>query len=200
MVNYERWSIIAYRTLMVLGMFLTLYVCYDGYKLVHSELKSIKEDVELLNHQVDSMAAEIDTLKSIHPWKEVKAKKTSYLCKEGMFFGFLLYTPVDTSICPQFRMALADYTGPTVKVNSLRRYGTKSEHCKGRAVDLELTQELVFYLTSDAGKQWLETHNLSFMIEGKPGSRRVKKYVGGYSQFVFFNPKATGDHVHIEKV
>jgi hypothetical protein len=124
------------------------------------------------------------------------------VCKDGTFLGFILYTPVDTSICPTFKVALRDYTGPTVKVNSLRRYWNQdSEHYHGRAIDLELSPELVTYLTSEDGQRWLDTHRLTFYIEGKPGSQRVKSYQREETaQYVFFNSKATGDHIHIQSI
>jgi hypothetical protein len=38
-----------------------------------------------------------------------------------------------------------------------------------------------------------------FYIEGRPGSRKVKSYLTDptTSKFVFFNPKASGDHIHL---
>jgi len=201
MRKYEKWFIIAYRWMLIVGLLALATSLNNQFTVLNGKLENLEKNIQELNHKVDSLASEVDTLKSIHPWKEVKSKKlSSKICKEGTFFGFILYTPVDTTVCNSFKVALAAYTGPSVKVNSLKRYGTKSRHCVGRAIDLELTQELVFYLTSDAGKQWLIEHQLTFMIEGKPGSSRVKKYVPFYKDYVFFNPKATGDHVHIQKV
>lgn len=38
-----------------------------------------------------------------------------------------------------------------------------------------------------------------FYIEGRPGSRKVAKYLDNAAtrEYVFFNPKATGDHIHV---
>lgn len=112
----------------------------------------------------------------------------------------MLYMPVDTSIATSFKEVLLSYAGPKVRVNSLKRgYNRSSQHYHGKAVDFEFSSELIDYLVSDAGQQWLIRHNLTFYIEGKPGSGRVAKYYqrAQYKRFVFFNPLATGDHVHI---
>lgn len=97
---------------------------------------------------------------------------------------------------------MQDYKGPTVKVNSLRRnWNHSSEHYHGRAIDLELSHDLITYLTSTEGKRWLDTHQLMFYIEGRPGSKRVKAYEKEETaQYVFFNPRATGDHIHIQNI
>jgi len=125
--------------------------------------------------------------------------RTSKVIKTGMYGSFVVYTPIDTTISDELRLAIHNYCGPSVKVNSMRRHGTKSGHCKGRAIDLEFCPNLIDYLVSDEGQQWLESHNLIFYIEGKPGSKKVRYYNWGkYKEYVFFNPKATGDHVHLE--
>ena len=197
MKNAKEVATYVYRTLVLIGL---LFMA-NQLGNVRNDVCRVQEDIQQLRRKVDSLSAEVDTLKSIHPWKQVRSKKTSYICKEGTFFGFILYTPVDTSLSKEFKTALANYTGPQVKVNSLRRAGSGSRHCCGNAADLELTPALVEYLTSPAGECWLSEHKLSFMIEGKPGSRKVKSYQqAGFGKWVFFNPKASGDHVHLAKV
>jgi hypothetical protein len=106
---------------------------------------------------------------------------------------------VDTTICNTFKSALATYSGPTVKINSLRRHTNKaSAHYHGKAADFELSDNLVQWLLSSEGAQWIKDHNLMFYIEGKPGSKKVAKYLKGPTkEFVFFNPEATGDHIHL---
>lgn len=112
--------------------------------------------------------------------------------------GFIAFN-VDTSIHEDLRMALVSYTGPKVRINSLRRHwGTKSDHERGKAVDFDLCPSIVEYLTSEQGQKWLKEHSLMFYIEGRPGSREVKTYEEKYAQYVFYNPKATGPHIHIE--
>ena len=107
--------------------------------------------------------------------------------------------PVDTSISNSFKEVLLSYSGPKVRVNSLKRgYNRSSQHYHGKAVDFEFSSELIDYLVSDAGQAWLKEHNLTFYIEGKPGSRKVSRYLKDpYRRYVFFNPDATGDHIHI---
>lgn len=112
----------------------------------------------------------------------------------------MIYTPVDTSVSEQLKLALSDFNGPKVRVNSLRRHYRKaSAHYHGKAVDLEFCPNLISYLLSDEGRVWREKYGITFYIEGKPGSKKVKQYEEGpSSEFVFYNPRATGDHVHLE--
>ena len=145
---------------------------------------------------------QIDSLMNMHPYKKSPKKWGANVCKDGTFLGFILYTPVDTTIAPDFREALAEYSGPTVRVNSVKRnWSTKSMHYHGKAIDLELSYELVTYLVSEDGKTWLKNHDLIFYIEGRPGSKRVASYYA-YEEarkYIFFNENATGDHVHIQR-
>ena len=89
-----------------------------------------------------------------------------------------------------------------MRVNSLKRhFNCKSDHYRGKAVDLELSHELIEWLISEDGRSWLSGHNLMFYIEGKPHSPKVAKYLKDERtrEFVFFNPRATGNHIHIEE-
>lgn len=165
-------------------------------------INSVRSKVDTVHLQVDSVNFRLDTLENLHPWKYDKKafkRKLSSVISESSYFNFVVWTPVDTAISEDLRKALSSYTGPVVKINSLRRYGSGSKHCHGKAADLELTHVLVEYLLTDEGQQWLNEHKLEFYIEGKPGSRRVKKYKTDprTDDYVFFNPKATGDHIHI---
>jgi len=122
------------------------------------------------------------------------------VCKNGTFFGFIVYTPVDTSVAESFKIALEDYRGPQVKVSSLRRhYNQKSDHFHGKAVDLEFSKDLIDWLVSEDGQVWLSAYNLYFYIEGKPGSSKVKRYLSDpqTAKYVFFNENATGNHIHV---
>jgi hypothetical protein len=68
--------------------------------------------------------------------------------------GFVMYTRIDTSIHPNFRLALTDYKGPTVRINSLKRNCNRaSAHYHGKAADFELSDALIRYLVSDEGKE-----------------------------------------------
>lgn len=80
-----------------------------------------------------------------------------------------------------------------------RSHNHKSQHYVGKAVDFEFSHSLIDYLVSESGKAWLAAHNLMFYIEGRPGSSKVAKYLKNpvTREFVFFNPNATGDHVHV---
>lgn len=165
----------------------------------------IQQGMDTIQAKVDSVSIRLDSLELIHPWKYDKdfkkkmQKKLSSMISKTSFFNFVVWDPVDTAITREMTMALQAYDGPTVKINSLRRHGTKSKHCHGNAVDLELTHALVEYLLTEEGQDWLISHQLKFYIEGKPGSRKVGKYLDDTrtESYVFFNKKATGDHIHV---
>lgn len=46
----------------------------------------------------------------------------------------------------------------------------------------------------------MSEHNLKMYIEGRPGCKEVKQYLSRpeCAEYVFFNPRATGSHIHIE--
>lgn len=75
------------------------------------------------------------------------------MCTTGNFFGFLLYTPVDTSVNKELITVLSSYQGPQAKINSLRRhYNKSSEHFHGKAVDLAWDDAVISFLISQEGK------------------------------------------------
>lgn len=117
--------------------------------------------------------------------------------------GLTLCGVKSTAISQDLTAAIRDYTGPAVRITSLKRHwGTSSKHEIGRAIDFELSRDLVSWLCTLDGIKWREKHNLKFYIEGKPRCSALDFYIKDelYSQFVFFNRKATGPHIHIEIV
>ena len=171
---------------MIASTVLLLGVTVLGWRsqfTINNQLKSanlqLEMQVETLNKTILEVKATIDTLRDTHPYmrKHWKGRKTS--CASGSFFGFLLYTPVDTAVSKELVVALSDYTGPKAKINSLKRhYNHKSQHYHGKAVDLAWDEEVISFLISEEGQTWLKKHGITFYIEGKPGSKRVKKYLG----------------------
>lgn len=117
------------------------------------------------------------------------------------YLGFKLRGKVNTKISDELKLALESFNGPKVGINSLRRYWNRnSEHYHGNAVDLEFKQELIDWLVSEEGLAWLSQHDLIFYIEGKPSSRGVTPFERNekYREYVLRNPRATGDHIHIQ--
>lgn len=173
---------------------------------LHTRLDSITVSMDSLQMNTEMS---FDSLWKIHPWKEPfrikkgNRKTSSRICRESTFLGFILWRVKSTDIHQELETALTSYTGPKVKITSLRRHwGTNSKHECGKAVDLELCPNLVSWLCTAEGVQWLETHNLKFYIEDRPGSRHLDKYKEDelYHRYVFENKRATGPHIHIEIV
>lgn len=168
---------------------------------IKTELQFLQGKTEAVDSAVTKVKFSIDSLWRIHPIKKWGQKVfSSNYCTKGTFLGFVLYTRVDTTICPKFREVLATYPGPKVKLNSLRRHNDRgSRHYHGQAVDLELKHELVHFLISDEGQKWLDEHDLMFYIEGNPMRKtKVQKYEeGATGKYVFWNRRATGDHIHL---
>lgn len=81
-----------------------------------------------------------------------KIKKKVYRINE--YLGFKLRGLVNTKISERLKLALADYSGPKVGINSLRRFWSKSsDHYTGNAVDFEFKHELIEWLVSEEGTQ-----------------------------------------------
>lgn len=145
---------------MALAMFLLLTITVFGWQkqfAINTELKSenkcLMEKVEKLFSQQDTTNAKLKRLEETHPYlgKRWKSKRTGE-CVTGNFFGFMLYTPVDTSVSKELIYALSSYKGPTARVNSLKRgYNKKSQHFHGRAVDLEWNEDVISFLVSKEG-------------------------------------------------
>lgn len=133
--------------------------------------------------------------------KPTKAKGTKNVFRRTReFLSFKLLGSVNTNVSDSLVEALKAYTGPTVGITSLRRHwNSKSAHNHGKAVDFEFSKELIEWLISDEGQHWLNNHSLMFYIESVPGAKCLKPYKADerYAQYVFENPQATGDHIHI---
>lgn len=127
----------------------------------------------------------------------IKAKKP---IRRSEFLGFKLQTnAINTRIHGTLEKALLDYNGPKVPISSLRRHGTVSKHCCGKAVDFAWSQELIDYLVSEEGTAWRVAHGINFYIEDKPGSKKLTPYKNNptYNKFVFENARASGPHIHL---
>ncbi len=67
-------------------------------------------------------------------------------------------------------------------------------------MDFDLSDDLVDFLVSEGGQKWLKDHGLKMYIEGRKGCSEVNKYAlrDDCKPFIFFNPRATGPHIHVE--
>lgn len=134
-----------------------------------------------------------------HPIAKVYTKRNIFTAVKE-FLQFKVLGKVNTNISLALKVALTEYQGPEVSITSLKRsWNNKSAHNHGNAVDFEFDGELIKWLVSTDGQAWLERHNLMFYIEDKPGSKILTPYKTDplYAKFVFENPNATGDHIHI---
>ncbi|MCB0370626.1 MAG: hypothetical protein KDD45_14675 [Bdellovibrionales bacterium] len=96
---------------------------------------------------------------SVDAWKMLpevvitakKIKRKHHYCTTE-FLGFKIRGRVNTKISSQLMQALEDYSGPSIGINSLRRFWRKrSKHYTGNAVDLEFKHELIEWLVSEQG-------------------------------------------------
>lgn len=155
------------------------------------------------NHNNELAAATLATIPEVKlPEVVIQPKKvTKHTSNSSTFMDFDVEGKVNTAITKKLEEALEAYSGPdSVMITSLRRnWGTKSAHEHGKAVDFKFDHKLIEWLVSEEGTAWRETYSITFYIEGKPGSRKVRGYKNDplYSKYVFENPSATGDHVHM---
>ena len=176
--------------------------------LVNTALKNFNESfkkemvrdsvINAQNYKIDKLEGQLDSLNKIHP--KPSSRRSGWICPQT-FYGFALWGRVNTKgVSEDLVEALQAFTGPNVKITSLRRnWNSKSQHNHGRAVDLEFNHALITWLVSEQGRSWLSEHNLMFYIEDKPGSRKLTPYKTDptTSEFVFENTRATGAHIHI---
>jgi len=129
----------------------------------------------------------------------ITAKRIQRSFKTVFFFGFKLLGDVKTvGISGSLKEAMDNYKGPKDAVTSVMRLNSfKSQHRVGKAIDFRFSEELICYLLSDEGQEWLTTYSITFYIEGRPGSSKVKSYESTAPKYVFYNPRATGDHIHL---
>lgn len=187
-----------------------ILLCWLGYSMVrfhHKEVTLLKTEMscqelesKLKSDSIEVLRKQIDSL-SRRPKLKRKAFNFGALPSRGTYFGFEIRGRVDTfGVSDRLKTALLSYDGPKTFVNSLRRpYSFGSKHQIGRAIDLHFCPVVIDYLTSIAGRKWLERFGITFYIEGRPGSSLVKQYeyFDDTKDFVFYNKNASGDHLHL---
>lgn len=142
--------------LQILAILLLSFSTYSNTQLITQQQQSI-QNLETALKKQDSVSQKlmlkIDSVMVLHPWHKPKSKRFSSC--PGNFLGFVLYKDVNTNgISSALTGALEAYTGPKGLITSLRRnWGTGSDHEKGRAVDFDLSGELVDFLVSEDGKK-----------------------------------------------
>ena len=170
------------------------------FLLASAQLNSVGTPHVMLEASAVKVEASVKEVKKDSRQLHSKKQVSSWV-KGGEFLGFALQAArIDTAITNALKSALLLYTGPGATISSLRRHhNCKSDHYSGNADDFEFCDKLIQYLVSDEGMSWLNAHSLYFFIEGKPGSRKVATYLKNAStaSFVFFNPSATGNHIHL---
>ena len=130
-----------------------------------------------------------------------KPKKSSMMS----FEGFRVASNVDRYLHSSLCSALKSYTGPgSVLITSMRRkYCTHSKHSTGQAIDINMDKHgrnMLEWLVTNEGQNWLESHQLSFYVEDKPKSRRLDEFRERFSEYIFENRRATGLHIHMYKL
>jgi len=119
----------------------------------------------------------------------------------SVYNGSLVYKSafVDNNVTKTFDNAMLAYNGPLTVVTSLRRYHTVySAHYKGKASDMRLNRRVIHWLQSTAeGQRWLNTYNLTYIIEFPKRNARYYRYKKEYKKVVI-NNLATHEHIHIQ--
>ncbi len=120
------------------------------------------------------------------------------------FLGFQLQKGLDTSVESKLKEALTelrDLGAPNVRISSLKRHkwNPKSKHRCGKAVDFEFSHDLIVWLVGETGSQWRAKYGITFYIESKPHDKTLIPYKENTStaKYVFENPFATNDHIHL---
>lgn len=144
---------------------------------------------------VDSVFAHLNTRVTL-----LEVRKAPKTYDKPAILGKFSLRASDRRVHHLMHAALSAYDGPECVITSMRRLSNPaSKHFTGKAVDIQITDELVTYLISDAGKQWLAAHGLDFYIEDNRKSSRLRKYLDNpltrpHCKVV---PWASGLHVHL---
>lgn len=88
------------------------------------------------------------------PTVTITAKKIikKHVHKAKEFMGLICEQPLDTRVHDDFKLAMNEYTGPKVKLTSLRRHkNNRSKHNIGKAADFQFSDELINWLLSEEG-------------------------------------------------
>lgn len=188
---------------LTVGMLLTCSAEVNSVGAVPTDRTRVTSEVKV------EAKATVKKVKQLHTVK--LSKDTTQVQRGKHFCGFHVYADADTSVSQRLKAALETYEGPKSKVSSLKRHKrNKSDHNHGNAADFEFSDDMINYLVSENGKAWLKAHGLYFYIEAKPWSEKLsKKQKRGYkraaaylanpatAKHVFFNPGATGPHIHL---
>jgi hypothetical protein len=139
--------------------------------------------------------------KDVKSSQSTKSRKSSILS----FENFRVASNVDRYLHESLCSALKSYTGPgSALITSMRRKHCKhSKHSTGEAIDINMDKNgrnMLKWLITDSGQQWLVEHELSFYVEDKPKSRRLDEFRETYSDYIFENRGATGLHIHMYKL
>ena len=81
-----------------------------------------------------------------------------------------------------------------------RSFNPKSQHYHGNAIDIRFDKdgkELLHWLESDDGQQWMDDYHLTYLLEFT-GNSRSYRYWKKRSSKAMINPHATGTHIHIQ--
>lgn len=156
---------------------------------LEEENLALKKDLQKANVLQDIYECRIDSLSKVLLSK-AKRRTTKAVSLKFTENVSLQTKKVNLNVSTELQEALKAWKGPEILITSgLRRWPSRSDHVKGRAVDVAWNVQVFEYLESPEGKQWLKTHNLNFIIENVPGYKHHPHY-----KYIKW---ATGPHIHI---
>ncbi len=137
--------------------------------------------------------------------RATKVEHKRKIVRSSLFLdNFRIASSVDRYLSQGLHKALDEYSGPGEPlITSMRRAHCKSsKHAHGKAIDVNMDrhgQEMLKWLRTTEGKEWLTKYNIAFVLEDKPNSKRLQPYLSDstYQQVILKNRHATGLHLHI---
>lgn len=206
--NFQLMSV--FMNIMLLVTCIYLYTeIKETHQLTVQKTDELYEIIDYYQCNVDSLAnLTVQKHDNSSNKKSVNTKTSSSKPKKSSmmsFEGFRVASNVDRYLHSSLCSALKSYTGPgSVLITSMRRrYCTHSKHSTGKAIDINMDKNgrnMLDWLISSEGLQWLSEHNLSFYVEDKPRSRRLDEFRERFSDYIFENKHATGLHIHMYKL
>lgn len=184
---------------MISSILLVTYLGMSTVGMIDPRIIELKSQNEMLIAQLNCAEEESNNYKNLlQEWSinELIAHKNAITNR----ITILPYVK-RKEIHQTFLKKLQTYSGPTMIVTSMTREDNlHSNHHDGNAIDLRLDHEVVSYLCSREGKEWMREHSLRLLIEGNSNDKRsLSRYTKSrkYRKFVMLNPKASGKHLHL---
>jgi hypothetical protein len=218
MENFIQRGFKKLRRAILAGMILLFFNSATSPVVMQQDtIDELRFEVQQFEHEVSALQAEVCRLEEV---LQDPMSLAQILLSDEQTFQQLVETHnqipatkftlagsnIDVALTKHLYAALIDYSllpdTPRLVVTSVRRKeNRRSHHFLGNAIDLRANQnarKFLTWLNTDSGREWLERHNLRYLIEDNKSSRFLNHWGGIHRRSVYLNKYASGPHIHLE--